>query len=62
MEESHYRLAQMYRQTGDADKARAEIEIYDRMTKESAQQAERERHEIRQFVYTLRDQPPAQQP
>jgi tetratricopeptide (TPR) repeat protein len=62
MEEAHYRLAQTYRQTGDAEKAKAEIEIYDRMTKESAQQVERERHEIRQFVYTLRDQPPAQQP
>jgi len=30
--------------------------------KESAQKVERERHEIRQFVYTLRDQPPAQVP
>jgi tetratricopeptide (TPR) repeat protein len=62
LEEAHYRLAQAFRQSGDAEKAKAEIEIYDRMTKESAQQAERERHESRQFVYTLRDQPPAQQP
>jgi tetratricopeptide (TPR) repeat protein len=62
MEEAHYRLAQAYRQNGDAAKAEAELQIYDRIAKESAQKAERERHEIRQFVYTLRDQPPTQVP
>jgi tetratricopeptide (TPR) repeat protein len=62
MEEAHYRLAQAYRQTGDAAKADDQLNVYDRIAKESAQQAERERHEIRQFVYTLRDQPPAQRP
>ena len=39
-------------------KRQAELQIYDRIAEESAQKAERERHEIRQFVYTLRDQPP----
>jgi Tfp pilus assembly protein PilF len=62
MEEAHYRLAQAYRQTGDASKADAELKLYDQIAKESAQSAERERHEIRQFVYTLRDQLPAQIP
>ncbi len=62
MEEAHYRLAQSYRQIGDAAEAEAEFKIYDQIAKESAQQAERERHEIRQFVYTLRDQPPPQSP
>jgi tetratricopeptide (TPR) repeat protein len=60
MEEAHYRLAQAYRQTGETEKAKAELQLYNQMAKESAQRAERERHEIRQFVYTLRDQPPAQ--
>ena len=60
-EEAHYRLAQAYRKTGDYAKAEAEVQIYDRLANESAQRAERERHEIRQFVYTLRDQPPPQQ-
>ncbi len=59
MEEAHYRLAQAYRQAGDTAKAAAELQIYDRVAKESAQSAERQRHEIRQFVYTLRDQSPA---
>jgi len=60
LEEAHFRLAQDYRKVGDADRAAAELEIYNQIAEESAQAAERERHEIRQFVYVLRDQPPAQ--
>lgn len=57
MEEAHYRLAQAYRQSGEADKAKEEVKRYEECVKESAQQTDRERHEIRQFVYRLRDQP-----
>ena len=60
MEQAHYRLAQAYRQVGDAAKAETELHVYDQAARQSALQAERERHEIRQFVYTLRD-PPAPQ-
>ena len=60
MEESHYRLAQAYRENGEPDKAKVEIAIYEQMTRQSAEKAECERHEIRQFVYTLRDQPVGQ--
>jgi tetratricopeptide (TPR) repeat protein len=60
MEEAHFRLAQAYRQSGDVAKSEAELKVYNQIAKESAQQAERQRHEIRQFVYILRDQPPAQ--
>ena len=60
VEEAHYRLAQAYRKTGNAAKADAEIKVYDQIAKETARQAERERHEIRQFVYILRDQPSPQ--
>jgi len=59
IDETHYRLAQAYRQSGEGEKAKAELQIYEQMTKESAEKTERERHEIRQFVYTLRDQPAA---
>ena len=55
LEEAHYRLAQVYRQIGESDKAKEELRIYTQLTKESAQQQDRERHEIKQFVYTLRD-------
>lgn len=60
LEEAHYRLAQAYWKMGKTEEGKAEIETYNRMTKESAQRVERERHDIPQFVYTLRDQPPTQ--
>ncbi len=59
MAEAHYRLAQAYRQAGEAAKSKEELRLYQQVVKESAKQADRERHEIRQFVYTLRDQPPS---
>lgn len=54
-EEAHFRLAQVYRQTGQSGKAKEELQIYQQITEKTSQQIERERHEIRQFVYTLRD-------
>jgi tetratricopeptide (TPR) repeat protein len=62
LEEVHFRLAQAYRHVGDAAKAEAEIQARNQIDKELTKEAERERHEIRQFVYTLRDQPPPQAP
>jgi tetratricopeptide (TPR) repeat protein len=56
LEEAHYRLAQAYRRTGNAAKADEEIKVYDQLSKNTAAEAERERHEIPQFLYTLRDQ------
>jgi len=55
-EEAHFRLAQAYRQTGQPQKAKTELRTYEQLSKESARELEQERHEIRQFVYTLRDQ------
>ncbi|HEX4786477.1 MAG TPA: carboxypeptidase regulatory-like domain-containing protein [Candidatus Sulfotelmatobacter sp.] len=62
MQEAHYRLAQAYRQASEASQADAELKLCDQLAKESAEQVERERHEIRQFVYILRDQPPSRIP
>jgi tetratricopeptide (TPR) repeat protein len=56
MEEAHYRLAQAYRQIGESEKAKEELRRYSQLAKESAQKRDRERHQIKQFVYTLRDQ------
>ena len=55
LQEAHYRLAQAYRQVGESQAAKAELETYQQLVKASEQQVERQRHEIRQFVYTLRD-------
>lgn len=57
LEEAHFRLAQAYRQTGNVEKSKQELRIHQQLLQESSQQIDRERHEIRQFVYTLRDQP-----
>ena len=55
LEEAHYRLAQAYRRTGEQSKAQQELEIYNQLSKQSAEEVERQRHEVQQFVYTLRD-------
>ncbi|MCU1302720.1 MAG: hypothetical protein JWQ87_3004 [Candidatus Sulfotelmatobacter sp.] len=52
-EEAHYRLAQAYRQTGEALKAQAELKLYEQISKEKAAEIERQRHEVQQFVYKL---------
>jgi hypothetical protein len=54
-DEAHYRLADVYRRMGEAEKARQETVLYKEIEAQKAQDAERERHEIPQFVYTLRD-------
>jgi tetratricopeptide (TPR) repeat protein len=62
-DDAHYRLAQIYRRMGETEKAQTEIALFKRLAEQRDEQAERERHEIPQFVYTLREQnstpPPA---
>jgi len=60
LQEAHYRLAQAYRSAGNLDQAKAEIRIYEQWAQQSAEQIEREHHEIKQFVYSLRDRPSTQ--
>src|SRR6266446_4140773 len=55
MEEPHYRLAQVYRRRGEKAKALQELQRYEQLQKKKAEQSERERHEIQQFVFALRD-------
>jgi len=59
LEEAHYRLAQAYRRTGQTTKARYELKRHQMLSKKSAEQFARERHEIQQFVISLRDKSPA---
>jgi tetratricopeptide (TPR) repeat protein len=62
MEQAHYRLAQTCRLIGQNDKAQHELRLYEQISKEKAAQVERERREIKQFVYTLRGQPSTTRP
>ena len=43
-------------------KAQQELEIFDQLSKKQAEEVERERRQIQQFVYKLRDQTPGAQP
>jgi tetratricopeptide (TPR) repeat protein len=62
MEEAHYRLALAYRETGDKAKRERELSLYEDAARQHAQEVERQRHEIQQFVYKLKDQPSTSQP
>jgi tetratricopeptide (TPR) repeat protein len=53
-DEAHFRLAEAYRLTGERTKALDEIVLYEQISKQKTQENERERHEVQQFVYTLR--------
>jgi Tfp pilus assembly protein PilF len=55
LREAHYRLAQIYRRSGERAKAEQELAAYNRISREVLDQNEREAHEMPQFVYTLRD-------
>ncbi len=57
LEEAHYRLAQLFRQMGDISKAHSELQLYEQMSAEKTQEIARQRHEVQQFVYQLRDKP-----
>jgi tetratricopeptide (TPR) repeat protein len=59
LEEPHYRLAQAYRRTGEKAKAQQQLQLYQQLQKKTAEEAERERREIPQFVVELRDAKPA---
>jgi tetratricopeptide (TPR) repeat protein len=52
-DEAHLRLAQVYREMGEQEKARAESQLYSEVSEKKKQQLERERRELGQFVYTM---------
>jgi tetratricopeptide (TPR) repeat protein len=54
LEEAHYRLAHVYQRNGETRKAQKELKLFEQLSKRSAQEAERQRREMLQFVYTLR--------
>jgi tetratricopeptide (TPR) repeat protein len=60
--EAHYRLGQVYRHMGEAEKAGKEIELFNVISEQKKNEAEGERHKIQQFVYTLRNASPTSPP
>ncbi|MFL6437817.1 MAG: tetratricopeptide repeat protein [Terriglobales bacterium] len=57
----HYRLGQAYVRTGDKDRAQKEFELYQRLRAEHLAEADKQKADIRQFVYTARDSPAPKQ-
>jgi tetratricopeptide (TPR) repeat protein len=57
--QAHYRLGQVYSRMGEAEKASKEIALFKQISEQKMNEAERERHKIQQFVYTLRSQSPS---
>ena len=53
-EETHYRLSQAYGQMEERSKSHEEFEIYEKIKNEQEEKSKRERHDMRQFVYTLK--------
>jgi tetratricopeptide (TPR) repeat protein len=62
LEAAHYRLAQSYRQIGEQVKAERELQVYEQLSKQATEQAQRQRQDLQQFVYTLRDRTSAAPP
>jgi tetratricopeptide (TPR) repeat protein len=62
LEMAHYRLAQLYRLTGETSKAQSELRVYEKISNQETEAIARQRHELQQFVYELRDRPPAPAP
>jgi tetratricopeptide (TPR) repeat protein len=62
LEQAYYRLAQAYLRTGEKLKAQQELQLYEQIAKKKEEEGERQRREIQQFVYTLRERTSAAQP
>jgi len=60
--EAHYRLSQIYKRSGEKAKAEQEIQLYKQVEKSEADEVERQRREIQQFLIILQDQPAVSAP
>jgi tetratricopeptide (TPR) repeat protein len=55
--DAHYRLGQAYVRTGQKGPAQEQIEIYQKLREQHLADIEKQRAEIRQFVYAAKDSP-----
>jgi Flp pilus assembly protein TadD len=55
--DAHYRLGQAYVRTGNKTEAQQHLDIYQRLRAEHLSDLDRQRAEIRQFVYSAKDSP-----
>lgn len=57
--DARYRLGQAYVHTGEKDKAQEQFEVYQKLRAQHLADLDKQRAEIRQFVYSEKDQTPA---
>lgn len=57
--DAHYRLGQAYVRTGQTESAQAQLQVYQKIRKQHLADLEKQRAEIRQFVYSAKDSPSA---
>lgn len=59
--DAHYRLGQDYIHSGQKDRAQTEIEIYQKQRTQHLAETDKERAEVKQFVYSTMDSVPQKQ-
>ena len=59
--DAHYRLGQAYVRTGDKDRAQQQFQVYQQLRAEHLAEVDKQRADIRQFVYSAKDGPSAKQ-
>lgn len=59
--DAHYRLGQAYVRTGQKESAQAQLEVYQKLREQHLEDLEKQRAEIRQFVYAAKDSPSGKQ-
>ena len=59
--DAHYRLGQAYVHTGEKDKAQAQLEVYQKLREQHLADLDKQRAEVRQFVYAAKDAQPGRQ-
>jgi tetratricopeptide (TPR) repeat protein len=57
--DAHYRLGQAYVRTGEKDHAQEQFEVYQKIREQHLADLDKQRAEIRQFVYAAKDSPSA---
>lgn len=60
--DAHYRLGQAYVRTGQKDLAQDQLQVYQKLRAEHLADLEKQRAEIRQFVYSSKEAPASKQP
>jgi len=56
--DAHYRLGQAYVRIGDKDRAQEQIQIYQKLREQHLADLDKQRAEVRQFVYAAKDAQP----